>query len=550
MANITVNTGDYLQAGTAGDDAVTISDSVIGSSDTHIGNTIDPVTFAPNADAGVDTATLTMDTLGALAGAGVAYTAGTGWAVTGGDSFGASFSQLTTSDGEVLVGGVAWTEDKFVFDNTSITGPGTPGAVSSNAYVADILGIGGNNTTSVSWTGAALTSADIDMAATAPGAPGMWSITKFDGNLTSAGNVAIASDGFGQLTVTPAGTLEFTPDSAAIAGASNTLGETLTFTYEVEITDDSSPANVETLDITFSVIVDWTTGADVVDVSDATAAMTIAEGAGFTMPDGTVVAGSGLLGGADAIQGGGFNDILTGDAGSDTLKGGNGNDMLLDDNSVAGDSNFIGGGAGDDSIVSSSLAGDGDKLVGAGGMDVIEGGAGDDTVNSGGANDMVILDGTGLNATATAGLGGGNNSVRAGDGDDTVIGGSGDDTVKAGDGDDSVNGGAGNDVLFTSKGDMDTLTGGAGDDAFIIKAGTGHTVITDFDAPGSDELDVTALGWTEAMFNAGTIEYYLTEGDGTAPGAATVDTVIIVDADTTITLQNFQDLNANDFEFA
>ena len=82
------------------------------------------------------------------------------------------------------------------------------------------------------------------------------------------------------------------------------------------------------------------------------------------------------------------------------------------------------------------------------GTDMIFGGNGDDTINSGAGNDLIC-----------GGNGGGiiNGSL----GDDTIDGGNGNDTLRGGDGNDLIFGGGGNDTLEGGN-DNDTLNGGSG----------------------------------------------------------------------------------------
>jgi Ca2+-binding RTX toxin-like protein len=71
--------------------------------------------------------------------------------------------------------------------------------------------------------------------------------------------------------------------------------------------------------------------------------------------------------------------------------------------------------------------------------------------------------------------GAGNDSIRTGDGDDTLIGGDGDDDLRAGTGTDSISGGAGDDYVYGENGN-DTLDGGVGDD--FVTGGDGSDLIT------------------------------------------------------------------------
>lgn len=131
--------------------------------------------------------------------------------------------------------------------------------------------------------------------------------------------------------------------------------------------------------------------------------------------------------------------------------------------------------------------------------DVVQAGAGNDTVLSGLGNDFV--DG-GTGADSIDG-GDGNDSLFGGTGafNDTILGGIGNDTIDGGDGDDSLLGGDGNDTLIGGAGN-DTMTGGLGSDRFLgLTAGD---VVDGSEDPGNAEndiLDVFGSGWTKANTN-------------------------------------------------
>ena len=134
--------------------------------------------------------------------------------------------------------------------------------------------------------------------------------------------------------------------------------------------------------------------------------------------------------------------------------------------------------------------------------------------------------------------------MRGGDGDDTLIGGLGNDELRGGEGRDFVRGGGGNDVIYASLGG-DSLTGGAGEDTFVLKAGIGHTTITDF-GNGNDQLDVSALG-IESLSDVMAVSYQV--------DACTF--VIVIDEDNTVTVNrhnsvtfSLTDLSNSDFDFA
>lgn len=175
------------------------------------------------------------------------------------------------------------------------------------------------------------------------------------------------------------------------------------------------------------------------------------------------------------IQGSGHSDRLTLDRsldafpGSILFNGGDGNDFLdaravglnVTFNGGAGNDTFLGGGGidvanggqGNDSL--SGGTGD-DSLLGGGGRDTINGDSGNDVIDGGEEDDLLFGSK-------------GNDSLRGGNGNDTIYGGAGDDLLI---------GSAGNDFLFGESG-TDTLLGDSGND--LIYGGIGNDVIN----PGS-----------------------------------------------------------------
>jgi Ca2+-binding RTX toxin-like protein len=127
------------------------------------------------------------------------------------------------------------------------------------------------------------------------------------------------------------------------------------------------------------------------------------------------------------------------------------------------------------------------------GTDMIFGGNGDDTINSGAGNDL-ICGGNGGGAV-NGGLGddtidggNGNDTLRGGDGNDLILGGGGNDTLEGGNDNDILDGGSGTDILRGESGD-DTLTGGSGPDSF--NGGPGNDTATDFNAGQGDTKDIS-----------------------------------------------------------
>lgn len=267
-----------------------------------------------------------------------------------------------------------------------------------------------------------------------------------------------------------------------------------------------------------SVLVSGTTGSDLIDLEDISAAtlptlnapvrVEAGDGDDTIFGSGTadiVLAGPGadvvhgnegqntlfgeagddiIFGGPvdDEIHGGDGNDFLLGMAGDDTQHGGNGNDIILG----AAGSDLLSGDEGDDQL--RGQGGSGDVLTGGPGADALDGGLGTDRVAEVFLAAAVIqLSGIELNADGdrdalggieqavlTGGDGGVLIDTRNFGGDTTLNGGAGDDNLRSGDGQDILMGFAGNDVLDSGAGD-DFLFGAAGRD--ILDGGPGNDLL-------------------------------------------------------------------------
>ena len=228
------------------------------------------------------------------------------------------------------------------------------------------------------------------------------------------------------------------------------------------------------------------------------------------------------LSNVENLEGGNYNDTLTGNGGDNVLSGLGGDDWLT---GAAGDDTMIGG-DGYDMVrfASSPTGGVTVDLAGNGGAGLwLDAYGGSDTVDrssveayAGTPTDDQFKgdEGNSANALYSAdfyGLGGddfllgsgGDELLDGGDGDDIILGQSGADTLEGGDGndelyggpdsgpdgDDSIIGGAGNDIIFGNAGNdtliggagIDTIYGGGGDDVFVIAAADGATsMISDF----------------------------------------------------------------------
>lgn len=176
------------------------------------------------------------------------------------------------------------------------------------------------------------------------------------------------------------------------------------------------------------------------------------------------------------------DNILDGGAGNDTLSGGVGNDIYYVDSTT--DVVIEAAGAGLDEIRSSAttytLSANVEKLTLLG------------SANISGIGNV-------LSNTLTGN--GGNNTLDGGDGHDTLLGGAGNDSLVGGLGNDSIEGGNG----------INTLVGGAGDDTFKLLAAT--DVVTEAAGGGSDRV---ILGDAVLSYTLGTeVEaLYLEDEDG------------------------------------
>lgn len=201
------------------------------------------------------------------------------------------------------------------------------------------------------------------------------------------------------------------------------------------------------------------------------------------------------------IDGGNGNDNITleGWNGNEVhfdIRGGAGNDLIQFTNNqtptvVSSRFNLLDGGAGSDTIIGSS------------GNDLVIGGSGDDDVFGGAGDDLVLGDQANLLETVVS------SKATATDGRDTVSGGEGDDIVIGAGNSDTLDGGSGNDLLLGDGGTLsfastgikilsnlkalhnggvtDVDGGGAADN---ITGGAGHDVI--FGSDGDDMVSGNA----------------------------------------------------------
>ena len=176
-------------------------------------------------------------------------------------------------------------------------------------------------------------------------------------------------------------------------------------------------------------------------------------------------------------------NVIRGLWGNDTIRGRNGNDTLHGDDGIDG----LYGGGGNDTLDPDAYGGlglDGDPVDGD--NDVVDGGAGIDTVYYGGAARSVTVE---LAASWATGDDIGFDLLS---GVENIIGGSGDDYLYGNDAANQIVGGYGHDVLY-GRGGNDHLLGGEGHD--ILRPGSGNDTVDG--GAGTDTLSYSdsALSW-------------------------------------------------------
>ncbi|MDB5294146.1 MAG: hypothetical protein JWO31_129 [Phycisphaerales bacterium] len=242
--------------------------------------------------------------------------------------------------------------------------------------------------------------------------------------------------------------------------------------------------------------------------------------------------------GNDALRGGKGNDRLVGGPGKDTFAGGAADDTVVADYVDFADqaSSQITGGLGTDTlwmdgqVPAAGPSGSGATFVNAD-FEVVNGGNGNDVINSGAASFAVTLNGNGGNDTLTGGLAKDTLNGNAGDdvvranyadfaGTAQITGGAGNDvlwtdgqppaalpsspgsasytntdfeTVNGGNGNDTINSSSVTfDLILNGNGGNDSLTGGTGNDS--IEGGAGNDAL--IGGPGADLLSDTGGGTT------------------------------------------------------
>ena len=112
----------------------------------------------------------------------------------------------------------------------------------------------------------------------------------------------------------------------------------------------------------------------------------------------------------------------------------------------------------------------------------------DDHIKAGGGEDTVV----GLGGNDTIEGEGGNDALLGSGGDDSLDGGAGDDYLSGGDDNDTIDGGGDDDFIWGGQGN-DSMTGGDGADTFHFRPGeTGTDTIVDFNT-AEDAIDLSRL---------------------------------------------------------
>lgn len=144
-----------------------------------------------------------------------------------------------------------------------------------------------------------------------------------------------------------------------------------------------------------------------------------------------------------------------------------------------------------------------DTLIGYEGNDTLFGGSGDDLLQAGLGNDELY----GESGNDTLSGAEGNDILYGEAGNDRVVGAQGNDVLYGGDGSDRLNGGDGNDVLYGGDGTdvliggtgRDSLYGGAGSDRFLYESPSeGSDQIFDFTV-GQDNIAISASGFGSGL---------------------------------------------------
>lgn len=287
-----------------------------------------------------------------------------------------------------------------------------------------------------------------------------------------------------------------------------------------------------------------TSGAGADEIIGGADADTINGGAG----DNRILGDAGLITATDVTDiaaGTGGADIITVLGGADTIIGGEAGDLIDagdGDNRIAGDAATLTAtgfstldvtDGGDDTITSGTGA---DIVLGGKGADDLTTGSGDDLISGDGAV-VVMAANVVTSATSRASQGGAGDVIDAGAGDDTILGGAGADQINGGDGDDHILGdfgaadltvGTALTSLDITEGGDDTIEGDLGDD--IVIGGAGVNSFSDdggFNVVVGGSADLSAGGVLTIDNSGPVVDQVITggAGDDVLLGGAGNDTI-------------------------
>jgi Ca2+-binding RTX toxin-like protein len=242
-------------------------------------------------------------------------------------------------------------------------------------------------------------------------------------------------------------------------------------------------------------------GIDTVSYADATAGVKV--DLNLTTAQKTGGGGTDLLTNFENVTGSAYNDTLTGTNGDNVIDGGAGTDTVSYAKAAGGVSVDLSqtgpqatGGAGTDTLLNiENVTGSkyADTLMGDGGNNVLNGGGGVDTVSYANAAAGVTVD---LSLTAAQDTGGaGVDTLKS---LENLTGSTFDDVLKGSLAANVIDGGAGNDTIVGGGG-KDTLFGGDGADHFVFNAITdspnssARDTIMDFSTAQGDVIDLSHI---------------------------------------------------------
>jgi Ca2+-binding RTX toxin-like protein len=253
--------------------------------------------------------------------------------------------------------------------------------------------------------------------------------------------------------------------------------------------------------------IDGGAGIDTADYADAAAGVTVDLNKITAQDTGQ---GKDTVTGIENLIGSGFDDQLTGNALANRLSGGAGNDSLSGGDGAdtlsagLGLDTLVGGAAVDLADYSSETRNLTLAMLGPQAGVVSFGGVAEDhlseieNVTGGAGNDSITAD----NRVNLLVGGAGNDTLDGGQGSDKLFGD--DRAATAVDGADSISGGSGDDTVYfvsAGRGGVDRISGGEGRDTFTLSYRTHNAadVITDFQAGfGGDFIDLSRFGAANA----------------------------------------------------